>query len=114
MTQKEPVDEDLKQAVDFNKQLHNLHLNEVIVGDVEELPVDIFNKTFERLVKKPGDKYDFFIKGGNSLKEALFNLCQIVWKTEEIPLKWHKSTLIQLSKRRGLVGDLDNIRHIHD
>ena len=73
-------------------------MNENIDDDVDELPLDIFLKTFKTLGRKPGKKYDFIIKAGNSFKNALYNVMNIVWKTENIPEGWLESTVTQLKK----------------
>ena len=89
-------------------------MQEVIPDDVDELPDDLFNKVLESLAKKPGEKYQFIVKSGYSLKMALLNLFKIMWKTEEIPDSWYDTTLIQLFKGRGSINVLDNFCHMHD
>ena len=37
----------------------------------------------------------------------------LVWKTEQIPEDWHKSSLVQLFKGKGCFSDMDNFRFIH-
>ena len=54
--------------------------------DMDELLIEKFNKTYDILTKKPGSKYDFIVKGGSSMKAALFKLCQVVWRTEDKPV----------------------------
>ena len=82
-------------------------------GELEELSETMFEKTYVSLSTRPGAKYNFIMKAGESLKPALFNLCKITWRTERLPERWEKSTLIQLYKGRGGRGVLDNQRHIH-
>ena len=57
-------------------------MKEIITDDISELTLERFNKTFERVTKKPGPKYDFIVKGGPALKTALFKLFQAVWNTK--------------------------------
>ena len=66
----------------------------------EEIEFDreLFYKCFEVIKKKRNSKYDFLIKSGKSLKEALFFLFKHVWNTEEKPEQWRKTTIIQLQK----------------
>ena len=95
--------------------VHTIRMNDHSddVDDLEELSETRFNKTYETLSKKSGSKYNFITKAGDSLKAAMFKLCQVVWKTEKQPERWCKSTLIQLFKGVGDRGVLDNQRHIH-
>ena len=44
----------------------------------------------------------------------MWNLFQVVWRTERIPEKWKRSTIIQIEKSKSKLGDLEGIRHIHD
>ena len=85
-----------------------------IENDIKELPIEIFNETIKGLKSKPGNKYDFLIKGGAGLKSALFNLFKTVWKEEKLPNGWTDSTVIQLYKHRGSLNELSNFCHIHD
>ena len=80
---------------------------------MDELSIEKFNKTYDILTKKPGTKYDFIVKGGPSMKAALFKLCQVVWRTEDQPVSWSKSTLVQCYKGKGPRTVLDNMRHLH-
>ena len=89
-------------------------MSEVVPNDLEELPVDSFFKTLESLTKKPGNKYDFITKSGASLKAALLNLFQLIWKTEKLPTSWQESKVTQLWKGKGLQSELSSMRHIHD
>ena len=88
-------------------------MEEEITNDLEELPIESFMKTLEIIQKKPGNKYQFVTGSGESLKTALLKLFQIIWKTEKIPVSWHKSTVTQLYKGSGLISDLSSMRHIH-
>ena len=53
------------------------------------------------------------MKGGPALRNAMFNLCSVVWRTEIIPENWEKTTLIQLYKGKGPRNNLGNMRYIH-
>ena len=81
--------------------------------DIVELSEERFNKTYDILAKRPGEKYKFIMKAGNSLRPALYNLCKVVWKTEVQPQRWCKSTLVQQFKGKGSRGVLYNQKHLH-
>ena len=70
-------------------------------------------KVYHQLKKKGGTKYEFILKGGESLLCALYNLFKTIWQTEEIPQIWRESKLTQLHKR-GPVSSLSNFRFIHE
>ena len=108
------VKEEYADVLNAKCELHFNRMEEVIDEDIEELTSVQFEKTLIALSKKPGNKYNFITKAGYSLKLALLNLFQIIWRSEKIPLKWHESNIIQLSKGRQGLNSLDNIGHIHD
>ena len=89
-------------------------MKEVIDEDINELSSETFEKILIALSKKPGQKYKFITRAGNSFKLALLNLFQIIWRTECIPSEWHESNVIQLPKGNKCSNSLENIRHIHD
>ena len=103
-----------EQIFKDNEMMHNIRMKEIIENDIEELPIEIFHETIKRLKSKPGNKYDFLIKGGTGLKSALFNLFKTVWKEEKLPNGWTASTVIHLYKHQGSLNELSNFRHIHD
>ena len=72
-----------------------------------------FNRTYDMLANKPGNKYEFIMKCGVAMKLVLFKLCQVVWKTERQPDRWCKSILIKLYRSKGSQSVIDNMRHIH-
>ena len=63
--------------------------------------------------KKKSKKYDFLLKGGNALKNALYYLFENVWKNEEEPDQWRKTNIVQIYKGNGPKDDLGNHRNIH-
>jgi hypothetical protein len=71
-------------------------MEETIEDDIQWLTDDMLENTFSVLQKKPGAKYNFIMKGGTAAKAALYSLCKAVWKTENLPTIWEKSTLVQL------------------
>ena len=74
---------------------------------------EIFNKALEELGKEKRSKYEFVIRGGKSLKKAIFHLFRTVWEREEIPESWNKTTLLQLGKGKGHPRVQKNTRFIH-
>ena len=78
----------IKHAAIENVRIDNERMSERLENDVENLPIETFNKVLEAIQKKSGNKYDFVVKGGASLKEALFHLYKSIWKTEMIPQHW--------------------------
>ena len=82
-------------------------------NDVEEISLDMFNDCLEKLWRKKGNKYQFLMKAGYDLKNALFCILNSVWKSEEIPTSWKKTNLIQLSKGKKDFTDLSGMRYIH-
>ena len=87
--------EEYADLIKYKDELHEEILQESIPDDIEELPEELFIKTLEQILKKPGNKYQFIKKSGSSYIQAIFNLFHTVWKTEQIPEKWHQSTLVQ-------------------
>ena len=83
-------------------------------NDLEELPEETFWKILHKIEQKPGNKYQFITKGGNSLRLALLNLFKIIWKSEKVPISWQDSLVTQLPKNTGKSSCLDNKRHIHE
>ena len=106
---------DFEEDILAKEFIHTIRMNDRSCDDsnLEELTEVRFLKTYNILIKRKGAKYNFIMKGGKSLKTALFNLCKVVWRTEKQPDRWSQSTLIQLYKGKGHRGILDNQRHIH-
>ena len=88
-------------------------MKEDIPNDIEEMPTESFWKTLENLQKKPGHKYDFILKAGESLKSAILKLFETAWITEEFPTSWQESTVTQVYKGKGKQSDLVNLRNLH-
>ena len=65
------------------------------------------------LRKKPGHKYDFIVRSGESFKAALFTLFKVVWDNVRKPDIWRNTVLVQLFKGSGSVQDLNCYRNIH-
>ena len=83
-------------------------------GDHENfLTKEIFTKSLETLQKEKRKKYQFILKGGNSLRNALYHLFDKVMESEIIPEDWKKTTILQLVKGKSDFRDLKNMRNIH-
>ena len=112
LTNRKPK-EDFEDDLWWKQIVHNMRMEERFEDDIHEITDDMLQKTYDTLKKKPGAKYNFIMKGGMAVKAALFTLCKVIWKTEEFPCVWEKSTLVQLYKLKGPRSVLDNNRHIH-
>ena len=104
--------EDFVMDLEWKRRVHDVRMKEVLDDDLK-LTKDMFNEALKLVKKKGGHKYDFILKAGNSLLEALFKLYQTVWNSEKKPDSWRDTTVIQLYKGRGLKEDLNNKRHLH-
>ena len=109
---KEPNDE-YADIIARKKALHYERMLEQIPNDLEEMPLESFFKTLENIQKKPGNKYEFITKSGASLKAALLNVFQIIWKYEKVPESWQESIVTQIQKGKIPSNELSNMRHIH-
>ena len=85
---------EFKEDVDAKILLHEIRMTERVENDVEELTVEMFNKAMKTVWQKKGEKYDFIIKGGYDLKNAIFSLFKKVWNEETIPRRWTETTLL--------------------
>ena len=113
LTNRKPCEE-FMEDIHMKEVIHRLRMNEEDEADDEhELTEDKFEQTYKTLFKRPGEKYKFIMRAGESLKPALLNLCKAVWKTERLPVCWSNTTLVQQYKGKGSRGVLDNYRHLH-
>ena len=99
--------------VEFKFKIHENRMNETLVEDMTDLPEELFNLTYDKLMKKDDSKYKFIMNAGESLKPALLKICKVAWKTENLPPSWHKSLLIQICKGKWPREELRNHRFIH-
>ena len=113
LTNRRPKEE-YRDIIEDLEKVHKERMNEKVEDDIEELPVETFVRIFNYLKSKPGNKYDFIIKSGNSLLASIFKLFQIIWKGERIPDAWRESLLTQLFKGRGDFRECDSQRFIHE
>ena len=92
--------------------VHRVRMEEKLENDIEFSQM-LFQKSLKMLSSKYGNKYNFIVKSGPSLRAALYNLFRVVWGKERKPDMWRNTILIQLYKGRGPRGDLNNQRNIH-
>ena len=97
----------------MEKIVHEVRTKEVNDND----PVfthEMFNETLRLIRKKGGNKYDFVLKAGHSLLNALFKLFQVVWNKEVKPESWRETVIVQIPKSKdNPISDLENKRNIH-
>ena len=108
-----PPKPEYEEDVNAKKLIHEIRMRERVDGDIEELTLDMFNKSLREVCKKKGKKYEFILNAGYDLKNSLFFLFKRVWEEEKIPRTWKKSTLLQLFKGKASFQDLKNHRSIH-
>ena len=64
--------------------------------DDMHLTREMFNNSLVELYKKNKEKYQFVLRGGKDLHDAVFKLFEQVWITEKKPEQWRKTSIIQL------------------
>ena len=111
LTNRKPKD-DFKEDLEFKQIVHRVRMEEKVDNDIE-FSEHLFQKSLKILSKKCGNKYNFIIKSGPSLKSALFKLFKVVWEKEKKPDLWRNTILIQLFKGRGSRTDMNNMRNLH-
>ena len=94
----------------IKESLHQVRMKEKLEDDIT-LTREFFDKSLYEL-KKSSSKYDFILKAGKDLKDALFQIFKFIWKEEVKPEKWRLDMIVQIHKR-GLKDDLENYRNIH-
>ena len=63
------------------------------IKDNIQFTEELFNKSLNILKKKPGGKYDFITKSGQSFKYVLYNLFSTIWETERKPDIWRNTNI---------------------
>ena len=94
------------------REVHNARMEERLESDIE-YNEEMLKETLRMLKKKSGKKYQFILKSGSSLINALNKLYSVVWKTEKTPEAWRETLIVQAWKGKGDKADLSNIRHLH-
>ena len=75
-----PPKEEYEEIYKYKKELHEQRMKETISNDLDEMPLDLFNKALEKIKHKSGDKYKFMVRGGDSLLNTIFHLFFVIWK----------------------------------
>ena len=112
LTNREPS-EGFETDMIIKRKLHDARMMEEYDDDVDEISLEMFNECLEYLWKKKGRKYEFIMKAGYDLKNALFCIFNAVWKREKIPTSWKKTKLVQIFKGKGDFHDLSCQRNLH-
>ena len=63
--------EGFEADIDMKYQIHEARMLERLEDDIEVITEQMFEVTFKALKSKPGNKYEFIMKGGPALKSAL-------------------------------------------
>ena len=66
--------------IDIKRRLHEKRMIEVVKDDTAGMNIDIFNKSLKELWRSKRSKYEFILRGGYSLKNALFHLYKLCGK----------------------------------
>ena len=101
-----------EEDIELKKIVHLVRMEEEVDNDIE-FSKEIFQKSIDMLKKKTGHKYDFILKSGESYRQALFQLFNVIWNKERKPDVWRNTVLLQLFKGRGSFQDVQNYRNIH-
>ena len=102
-----------EEDLEMKRKIHESRMIEYVPDKEKELSREAFEDTWKTLCKTKKEKYKFVMNAGPGLKEALFALYKLVWKTERCPLLWDKTKIIQVYKSSGQVEDLANYRNLH-
>ena len=111
LTNRSPKEE-FKNDFELMESLHELRANESPTYQVEITDED-FQEFLKQISKKKKEKNQFILKAGESYLKVLLALYRKVWKSEEKPSKWQKTTCIQLFKGKGKENDFNCQRFIH-
>ena len=99
------------EDIQWKKEIHELRMQEQYDDDIQ-FSRELFEKSLKAL-KQKSPKYDFILRSGNSLKEALYHLFENVWTNENEPTQWRNTNIIQIYKGKGSKDDPGNQRNIH-
>ena len=106
--------EDFKEIVEKKKDLYKERMKEAIHNEEHEcISMEDFSKAIEKISEKHKDKYQLILEGGDTLKNAIYNLFKLVWKEEKNLSGWKKSKLVQLWKGSGKKTSHESMRFIH-
>ena len=111
LTNRSPKEE-FKNDFELMESLHELRVKESPTFQVEISDED-FQEFLKQISQKKKEKNQFILKAGKSYHKVLLALYRKVWKSEEKPTKWQKTTCIQLYKGKGKENDFNCQRFIH-
>ena len=112
LLQNKEVDEEFKDEICTENLVHYLRMLEDDI-DTCELKEDDFLARLKKISKKQGDKYKFILKAGKGFQNCIFSLFKQVWESEQKPLQWRNTIVIQLFKGKGSINEFSNQRYIH-
>ena len=95
-----------KKEVETVNKLHDVRMFEDDIDDDIIFTEEDFYKIVESFKKKGKASYDFLTKSGSGFKKCVFQICSKVWNSEDIPLQWDNTVLIQLFKGKGSKDNL--------
>ena len=103
---------DAEQIVKIKEWAHGERMKDRSSWDlkIDEDDVMLEIQKFKRKNKK---SYHFITKAGDSFQEAICRLAQELLVREEFPVRFQKTLLTQLWKKKGSIQDLNNHRYIH-
>ena len=100
LTNRAPLDE-YKDDIESKNLIHEYRMSVRNPEDEIEFSDNLFLNALERLKKNNNQKYDFVLKAGEELKQALNKLFKLVWTQEKKPEQWRLTNIIQIYKGRG-------------
>ena len=100
LTNRAPLDE-YKDNIESKNLIHEYRMSVRNPEDEIEYSDNLFWNALERLKKNKNQKYDFVLKAGEELKQALNKLFKLVWTQEKKPEQWRLTNIIQIFKGRG-------------
>ena len=105
--------EDVEMLVNM---VNAVHEKRMITRDDEDpmtITMDDFDEMVKKLEKKNKRSYDFLVKTGEHFKRVVFKLCKPLLESESFPVRFYKTTLHQLWKKKHPKEDLGNHRFLH-
>ena len=91
-----PPSKEYKEIIEMKHNIHEARMSEVLDEPEMALSLDMFHEAIIDLKKSKIEKYQFIIRCGDDLKNALFSQ---VWDTEKKPDQWRLDTLLQIHKK---------------
>ena len=103
---------------EFRDEFHSMEfLHEIRMNNNSDSKSTITKNDYQnflkQIAKKSKEKYQFILKAGQSLHDALYALYKRVWESGRKPSIWENTTCIQLFKGKGRSDEFKNQRYIH-